>query len=216
MTTTTQPTPIMQAMKEATRKLHTRSEHLPVEQALVTGTLPRELYARFLAQRLHVHAALEEALADLAAGDPAVAEIVRPELMQVANLRADLTALGPATPEPPLAATAELTDRIRRLHRTRPRALLGVWYVFEGSKNGGRYLARSLAKAYGLEPGQPGLRYLDPHGPRQRSLWKQVVERMNRLALTPEEREHLIAAAVATFEAVCRIDTELWESARVE
>lgn len=216
MTTTTQPLPIMQAMKDATRELHSQAEHLPIEQALLAGTLPRELYVRFLAQRLHVHAALEEALQALAATDPAVAALVRPELMQVENLLADLAQLGAQPPEPPLPAVTALADEIRRLHQKQPKALLGVWYVFEGSKNGGRHLARSLARAYGLEPGEPGLRYLDPHGSQQRTLWKQVVQGMNRLPLTAEQRQQTIAAAVATFERVCQIDTQLWKSARLE
>lgn len=216
MTTTTTPLPIMQALKDATRELHARAEHLPIEQALLAGTLPRALYVRFLAQRLHVHAALEEALRALAADDAAVAGVVRSELMQVENLRADLAHLGAAEPEPPLPATAALADDIARLRREQPRALLGVWYVFEGSKNGGRFLAKALARAYGLTPGEPGLRYLDPHGSRQRLLWKQVVERMNRLPLSADERSDMIAAAVTTFERVCEIDTQLWQTAQVE
>ncbi len=216
MTTTPTSLPIMQALRDATRELHTRAEHLPVEQALLNGTLPRELYVRFLAQRLHVHAALEEALQALAAADPAVAGVVRPELMQVENLRADLALLGAAEPAPPLPAAAALTEDIGRLRREQPRALLGVWYVFEGSKNGGRFLARALARAYGLRPGEPGLRYLDPHGSRQRLLWKQVVERMNRLPLTSDEREQMIAAAVQTFQRVCEMDAQLWQAASVE
>ncbi len=216
MTTTTRPLPIMQALKDATRALHTRAEHLPLECALAAGTLPRAVYVRFLAQRLHVHAALEEALRDLAASDAALRGLLRDELMQVGNLREDLARLGAQEIEPPLPAVAELVAAIGRMRASEPMALLGVWYVFEGSKNGGRFLARALARAYGLTPGEPGLRYLDPHGARQRTLWKRVVEQMNRLPLSDTQREQMVAAAVMTFERVCEADTQLWQSAGLE
>ena len=89
-----------------------------------------------------------------------------------------------------------------------PMSLLGVYYVFEGSKNGARFVAKRIAPALGVgEAG--GLRYLDPHGDEQRTLWREFKARMDNAGFSPTDQDAMVSAAKMTFDAVSAIDDEL-------
>ncbi len=200
---------LMRRLREQTAEHHGRAESNELERALLHGEAPRELYIAWLEQRFLIHRTLEALLRELRQRDPRLATAVREELFQEPNLREDLTHFGRHPGQVvPLPAARALLDRMEREVQHRPPALLGVYYVFEGSKNGARYLARSLGAAYGLENGH-GLRYLDPHGEAQRSLWQQFKGAMDTIAFTPAEEEAIVEAAQWTFDAVIQLDDEI-------
>ncbi len=102
--------------------------------------------------------------------------MVQDEGRHVANLRADVIALG-GEPDgiAPLPATERGLVAIRNTEQQDPFSLLGYNYVLEGSMNGNRFIARALA---------PGMKvsatsYLDPYGQEQRPIWQAYRERMN-------------------------------------
>ena len=204
---------IMQQLRAATQLQHDQAEARPLEQSLVRGTLPRTLYAELLAQRWLVHAVLEERVRALCERDERLGSLIPPELYQEANLRRDLEHLGiDSELVRPLAATRRLIDDIEQAARERPLALLGCYYVFEGSKNGGRLIAQSVRQAYGLE--RDGVRYLDPHGNEQRGLWRRFKQRMDGLPLAAGEQRDIIDMARLTFQRVSEMDDEMYGSSR--
>lgn len=201
---------LMARLREETRAQHETAESRPLEQSLFRGVAPKALYVQVLEQRFLIHQALERGLRALSEARPGLAGVVRHELFGEPHLRRDLENFG-VHPESvtPVAATLDLLRLIDRLSAESSVALLGIYYVFEGSKNGSRILAARLSKAYQLPPG-PGLLYFDPHGERQRAIWQEFRQSMDALDLAPAEHDAIVSAAQRTFECVARIDDELY------
>jgi heme oxygenase len=155
---------IMARLRDETKAHHERAENRELQRALGKGSLPRDEYAAMLGQRLLIHRVLERELRRLARSGAPFSALVDEGLFQESNLRKDLDALGldPGGVNPN-SATSRLIAAIEHSASQDPVALFGMYYVFEGSKNGARYLVRRVAATYGLKPG-PGLLYLDPHG----------------------------------------------------
>lgn len=200
---------IMSRLRDETAPDHKRAESSALEQALMAGTLPRAGFVALLAQRLCIHRVLERRLRELAGRDARVAEIVRAEQAQEANLADDLRFFG----VDPVAVTAlpttrALTAGMERAGDETPAALLGFLYVFEGSKNGARHMARRIRAAYGLE-GAEGLRYLDPHGEAQRPVWAAFKARMDAATFSGAEQDAMLAAAKRAFDGVAAIGDEI-------
>ncbi|MBD3163027.1 MAG: hypothetical protein GF346_11460 [Candidatus Eisenbacteria bacterium] len=200
---------IMNRLREETRALHDRTENGGFQTLLMAGKLPREAYVDSLGQLLQVHRILEEHLGRLAKKHPAFREVVRVDCFQEPQLLADLRHFG-RTPASigPSPATRRFVTWIETLARETPIALLGVFYVLEGSKNGGRFIARAVTKAYALE-GRAGVAYLDPHGEEQKPLWQDFKRRMEALDLGASDQEEIVRAACETFAAIGRIYEEL-------
>lgn len=202
---------LMTRLKEETADQHAHAESRPIEQAMIQGRLDRAGYAELLAQRYLIHKSLEERVRGLRAAHPFIAEIVEDQLFQEANLAADLAFFGRDPQHSrPLPATRQFIDNIRAAAEANPMSLLGVYYVFEGSKNGARFVARRMAPALGIgEAG--GMRYLDPHGEAQRGLWQEFKTRMDAAGFSPADQDAMVSAAKMTFDAVSAIDDELHE-----
>ena len=198
---------VMLELRTATREHHDRAEHHPFQRALAKGQLAREAYVEHLGQMYHVHAALDAALRTARDADARVRAIVGDEQFQAENVRRDLEHFGAATTDhPALPGAATLIERITHAD---PVTLLGYHYVLEGSKNGGRFIARGLARAYGLD--SDGLRMFDPHGEEQPALWAQFKVAMDAQSFTREERDTLVQSAGAMFDAIADISTNLSE-----
>lgn len=220
-------TSIMQRLRDETAEQHADAESRPLERAMAGGTLPRDVYVAWLGQRFLLHTVLEALVRDVAERDPRVGPIVTPDLFQENNLRADLQFFErPIERLQPLPPVQAICDAWRRLTdaksagsqpagsdqtTTQPIALLGAYYVFEGSKNGARYLMPRVAKTHGLDAElRDGLLYLDPHGERQRPLWMAFKERMNAATFTPAEQDAMVAAAKQAFSGVSALDDALY------
>jgi len=205
---TTSGNGVMKRLREETLSLHQETEQGTFQKELMAGKLSRDSYADLLAQLLPVHRVLERHLRSLAQSQDSIRAVVREAQFQEENLLRDLRDLGrePDSAEP-LEAARSLTAYIEKTAADDPVALLGIHYVFEGSKNGGRFIARAVGRAYDL--GESGLHYLDPHGEQQRPLWQQFKTDMESLSLSPREKDAIVEAAQETFRGILRLHREL-------
>ena len=134
--------------------------------------------------------------------------MVQDEGRHVANLRADLIALG-GEPDGivPLPATERGLVAIRNIAEEDPISLLGYNYVLEGSMNGNRFIARALG---------PGMKvsatsYLDPYGQEQRPIWQAYRERMNAAGFDVTQADRMVAAARDMFSVIAELSDQLIE-----
>ena len=134
--------------------------------------------------------------------------MVRDYQYQIPYLLEDLEFFGvdPVGIEP-LPATRRFATMVAA-GRDDPLLLLGLHYVLEGSNNGGRFIARHVARAYELAPGA-GLRYLDPYGDQQRGSWMAFRDDMGSVDFTPDESTRLVAAAKQMYQAVAELADDL-------
>jgi len=197
------------ALRVATSDLHTQAESHPFQRALVQGELPRDLFTRQMSQLLLVHTALEKALHHAAIENTDIASVVREEQFQQPRLVRDLAHVGfdPAKAAA-TTATQAVCSLIERLAATNPIALLGALYVFEGSNNGARFIARAVRKAYNIEELE-GISYLDPYGEAQREKWGEFKAAMDALVLSDDDIESVVATAKQMFRAINAMGDDL-------
>lgn len=196
MTGTTTMT-VMDQLREATAPAHRAAESRPLMRSIARGTIAREPYVANLEQLLLVHRVLETALVGAAASRPAWAALEIPSRLRVPDLEADLAHLGGSPRAEPLPPTATAQAW---LAQAAPEALLGAFYVTEGSTNGGRFLVKMVARGLGLPEGsRAGLQALDPYGTVQPERWATYKRAMDAIAFAPVEREAIVAAAQAMF-----------------
>ncbi len=185
-------------LKLATRDAHTKAERHPVQARMISGRMEKAEYIAYLSQNLVVWQALDTALAS--ARDPRVVGFRRAYHEHAPRILADIAHLNGGKPiDEPLPQTQEFVQLIARV--AGGPGLLGVWYVLEGSTNGGRFIAKALGPALGLT-GPDGLRTLDPHGEAQRERWSAWRAGLDAQVFTPGERQEIIAAANDTFAAM--------------
>ena len=207
MTTTAAPTGIMGRLKAETAEQHAIAEAKPLEAALVAGSIDHDQYKQYLGQRWLIHRELEAATDRALAEDRRLSQLGLPGLYQTANIEADLGYLGVETSTiEPLKGAQNLVGTIQQAPS--PAVLMGIYYVFEGSKNGARLIARALGKAWGKTDGE-GMKYLDPHGEAQRGLWMKFREDMNAIDWSSEEQDTMVKAAQDTFDAISALDDEI-------
>lgn len=207
------PRPLSERLKAETRDEHRRAETHPLMAAMVSGRIDRAMYARYLGQMRHVHATLDAALRAGAQKHGALAVVVHEQYLHEPAIRADLATLGEhADGHPPLAATGLFCGRISALAEDDAVALLGTFYVLEGSTNGGRFIAPAVRKALDLPatggPGS-GTEYFEPHGERQRERWSYFKAALDILTLPASECDLIVAVAVDAFRGVHDIFEDL-------
>ncbi|MBL8878195.1 MAG: biliverdin-producing heme oxygenase [Phycisphaerales bacterium] len=201
---------IMQRLRDETAALHQHAETRPLEQAMVRGEIQLDTYVENLAQRYLVHRRLESEIRALCASDARLAGLVLDEQWQLPNLEADLAHFGaPMSGIEPTRGALRLIEHIEATAHGESLGLLGVFYVFEGSKNGAHFLAPRVRAALRL-PGSDGSRYLDPHGARQRELWTQFKSRMDAVDFSPAECDAMLRGAKAAFMFVAEIDDDVY------
>lgn len=206
-TATATPTGIMGRLKAETAEQHAIAEAKPLEAALASGSIAHDQYKEYLAQRWVIHRELESATDRALTEDARLANLGLPGLYQTANIEADLAHLGVDTASiQPMKGSENLLGMIRNAPSSAE--LMGIYYVFEGSKNGARFISRALAKAWGKTDGE-GLKYLDPHGEAQRGLWLKFREDMNSIDWSEEEQDRMVRAAQETFDAISALDDEI-------
>lgn len=193
------------ALKERTREAHARAEKHPVQTRMVKGEVTRAEYAAWLGQMLPVWRAVDAGLSALAARDPRVAAMVKPYHAHAERVAADLKFLGQCGGcHPALPATARFVELVNRAASSGGPGLVGIWYVLEGSANGGRFIAKALSRGLNIA-GPEGLTSFDPHGERQREYWQAWRAGLDSQSFDEAEREAIIHAAGATFEAITGI-----------
>lgn len=200
---------LMGALKQTTAGLHLEAENHPFQKALAAGKLDRNAYIAYLDQMLLIHRTLEEALRELRRCYPMLAEVILDEQFQEPHLRSDLAYYGAADPAGvAMPCVVAYQQRVERLRAERGMELLGHHYVLEGSKNGAKFMARSVRAAFGLTPGA-GDRFLDPYGEEQRAKWLRFRSEMDRVPFTREQREAILVGACDMFRTMIRLAEEL-------
>ncbi|MHB8287063.1 MAG: biliverdin-producing heme oxygenase, partial [Caulobacteraceae bacterium] len=162
------PPKLMARLRTETRQAHDAIEGaLDLDAALAT----RDAYRRLLIRFYVFHAGWEPALAGLI-GDAAFVEPRRKQGLLGADLAdlgltaAQIAALAPCAPSPPLASISEA---------------FGAMYVLEGSTLGGQLISRQVAARLGLGP-DDGARYYHAYGRDVGAMWRAFGQRLNQAA----------------------------------
>ncbi|MBM4111893.1 MAG: biliverdin-producing heme oxygenase [Phycisphaerae bacterium] len=223
-------------LREATSEQHARAEKHPIQQALVRGAAEPALYAAWLRDMAALHERFEARLA-AARTNEALAGVIEDHHFRLDLIGEDLKALAAidgsiaqsknhacccghagcgagagssavsganALRPRTLAAWNEIDSMIER----DASAVLGPFYVLEGSTNGGRFIAMAIRKSLPL-PAGAGTRYLDPHGEKIRERWATTKAAMDAVPLSPAQHDAIVDAAKRTFDAVTLLMDEL-------
>jgi heme oxygenase len=190
-------------LKEDIASTHTAIEKTPFAIGMVSGRIDRDTYCNGLAQLGFLHEALESLLSR----NPIFQGIYVPADMDRAEIAdRDLAVLGYEGIAIPNEATGRMTDQLFAWSSESPWSLIGTLYVLEGSRMGSMYLARSLSKAFGVEP-RPGVG-LDYHveGMATRpKVWQRFKATLAELALTEGEQNDVRRGAVESMTMLCEM-----------
>ncbi|WP_089721444.1 biliverdin-producing heme oxygenase [Candidatus Entotheonella palauensis] len=204
--------PLMEQLRNETHALHKRAERQQLQTELMRGRLPKSHFIAYLEQLFLIHQRLDSHLCTLMINHAAVAHIIQPHHYHASYLEQDLRDLGRHPQQlQPLISTAAFLAWLDHIATHTPLALLGVHYVLEGSKNGGRLQAVKVRDAYALAERQ-GTMYLDPYGEQQSHFWSQYQTDMNRAALGSQTQHEMIEAAKTTFQRFIELCQELMAS----
>jgi len=193
----------MARLKAGTAAQHAVAESKPLEAALIEGSIAQAQYEKYLSQRWLIHRELEAATDRALTTDARLASLGLPSLYQTKNLEADLNHLQSNLKS--IHPLSGATNLIQKIQKAAPATLMGIYYVFEGSKNGARYIAKAMAKAWG-KADTTSFRYLDPHGESQRGLWMKFRSDMDAIPWTAAEQDEMVKAAQSTFDAISSLD----------
>jgi len=187
-------------LKESTKDLHQQAEFHPLQQSIVRGEISRADYARFANAMRQIHEAMEAAMAKLAKSDARVRRLFHDHHRRLHHFDADLALLGSVGSAEQIECSIDATELLGATRFADPLAWLGVFYVLEGSSNGGQAIARVLRRAWDLPA--VSLRSLDPHGSATRERWQEFRAGLDACEFSPSERESIIAGASATFRGI--------------
>jgi heme oxygenase len=167
------------------------------------------MYAAYLEQLYLIHRELENGLRETRSANDVISRAIDDAQMQEDFLAADLRVLG-RQPNlvKPVPATQKLIEKISEYASRQPMALLGLHYVLLGSKHGGKYIARQLAKTYNLNEGE-GNKYFDPYGSEFMPLWMQFKNAINESQLSEQDCNAIIEGAQQMYASIAQISEEL-------
>jgi heme oxygenase len=184
----TTATPFLARLKDATRPHHEATEKT-VDLGHRAETL--DGYRGLLGRFLGFYEPAEARLAPVLGAMPALDFEAR---RKTELLKADLRTLGlgddaiAALPRyagfPP---PTDLTDA------------LGSMYVLEGATLGGQYVAKHVATALGVRPGE-GCSFFNSYGENVGPMWKAFKEVLSDAAESETEQDRVIASAGDTFD----------------
>jgi heme oxygenase len=193
---------LMEELKSVTSAEHARLEVAPYFEALAACRLPLESYVGLLRALAMMHCVLEPALESSV--HPGVRAVWRSEMRKVALLESDLRYFAPRAVADVKEAVEEacgVVERVRLWTADQPVALLGCWYVLEGSTLGGTLLCRQYARNFLFEGGK-GIAYVSSYSPNVHEHWQQFQQRMNVFGPLPREREQILEAAGEFFRGI--------------
>lgn len=177
-------------LRERTRELHDSLERIPVMSRVFDDAFSLDDYRRHLAVLYGVVQPLEARLSEVQAEHGADTLLWRYE-PRAAALQADLLQLGV-----PTNALAQLPATALPAMRDEAEAL-GVAYVLEGSRLGGKVIHKRLRDYFGDTV--PTRYYTATQEPQR---WPRFVEVLNSVEDTLRQTR-ICDAAVATFQCLC-------------
>jgi heme oxygenase len=202
MTASTAPAATLSArLKAETQDQHTAAEKHPFHAMLFRGLLPLHVLLQHHSEMGLIQAALEDRLASTDA--PEIRAVLQPHHRRASLFASDLVASGMMPPKQPSTQAAKRF--ISEIQAADSATLLGVFYVLEGSTNGGRFIQAAIMKAYG--PANPGLTVtaLSPHGDHQMARWGAFRTGLDSVELEPAKADRVVAGAARTFVAVTEV-----------
>ena len=193
-------------LKDSTAQAHRRAESTELQRRMAQGDLDDQYFVNYLAQMFHVHAALER----LMAAHPDVAAKINWSADQEHSRRLtlDLEDFGTSVDAQPMVnGTKTLLDTITESVDEDPIALIGLFYVLEGSMNGNRFIVRALrARSGGV---RCSFLYLDPYGEEQPARWAAFRVALDSIEITEARGDSVIRSAHAMFDGIAEICDEI-------
>lgn len=199
MTLSSAETPFMDQLRAIIQPVHRAMDQLPYCQALLAGDLPMGCYLDFLRAQAIMLGALEHEMAQSDDGDIQglfhSAHLKLPWILEdLHQLGADSKSHGPKV----LELAHGIAANIRRQAQHEPLGLLGIFYVFEGSSNGGMLLEKRIREQHGLTP-ERGCRYLKGYGDQTRERWMTTVNRLEAIISERMASKAVQDSALALF-----------------
>ncbi|XP_006865293.1 PREDICTED: heme oxygenase 1 [Chrysochloris asiatica] len=220
------PQDLSEALKEATKEVHTQAENVEFMKNFQKGQVTRDGFKLVMASLYHIYVALEEEI-ERNKENPVYTPLYFPEeLHRRAALEQDMAFwYGPHWQEtiPYTAATRSYTRRLHTVGRTEPELLVAHAYTrYLGDLSGGQVLKKIAQKALDLPSSGEGLSFFTFPNIASATKFKQLYRaRMNTLEMTPEVRRRVIEEAKTAFllniqlfeelQSLLTQDTEGWD-----
>lgn len=175
----------------------------------MSGKAGLAAYIRSLGQMATVHGVLEPALRTLAAYHPWFQPLVKDYHFRLPHLFDDMAFLGAAATDfRPTSSTTEFADVISASLAKDPAGVLGVFYVLEGSTNGGTIIAKNIKTGLNLADDQ-GTRFINPHGSLVRPRWTEWKTTLDTLQIPAQSQQAVLFAAGEAFRLMHNIMNDL-------
>lgn len=197
--------PLSAALRTATAAAHESAESSSFVTDLIEGRACRAAFVALAVQQLVVYRALEDVLHEHYLDHPLVAPVDDRRLDRAQVLLGDLEVLVAPDVDVRLAdgslpicpATTAYAEVLREEHS--PELVLANHYVrYLGDLSGGQIIARLVQRHYGVEEGGLGFYRFD--GIPKPKVYKDGYRAaMDRIAMTPAQREETLARAVQSF-----------------
>lgn len=197
--------PLLEQLRTASRPLHEDNKSLPYFQEMLQGRIRLECYVTHLRAMAVILAAFESGLSR--SDNPHLILLRRDYRPKLRLLQQDLLHFRRRIiPDVGRAMESALTIAadIRLKCMENPVALIGHFYVLEGSSQGARLLVPHIQEGLGLDDNH-GLAYLTGHGHSSEGEWWDHAERLNRIPLEAEEREAAVNSAVDLFQGLLKV-----------
>lgn len=205
---------LMTRLREDTRAQHEAAERNVYMGTLFAGRLPRPAFVEALRQQVVLYRGIESRLRAAAEQSPQVRAVLKPHHFVMAGITAaDLADWGASADG--LTANegvAWLLAELDKVIATSPEAILGAFYVLEGSLNGAKIIGKKVREVFQVE-GDKGVRHLDPHGPEMRARWMEFVMAMNQTPFDDATKDQMLKAATITFDGVGRMYNAAFKAA---
>jgi heme oxygenase (biliverdin-producing, ferredoxin) len=199
-------------LRAGTRADHDAAQRSGFLDDLAAGRLPRDAYADLAAQHWFIYESLEQAALTMI-DDPIAGEFVRPDLVRLPALSADLGFLvGPDWRQRISArpATSAYTARLREVAFDRPPAFLAHHYTrYLGDLSGGQYLGPAIARSYGLNG--EGHRFFAFPGIRPPAFRTRYRELLDEISWPAAEEELFLAEVSEAYRLNIAVLADLKE-----
>ncbi|XP_057597830.1 heme oxygenase 1 isoform X2 [Hippopotamus amphibius kiboko] len=195
---------LSEALKEATKEVHTLAENAEFMKNFQKGEVTREGFKLVMASLYHIYVALEEEI-EHNKENPVYAPLYFPEeLHRRAALEQDMAFwYGPHWQEaiPYTQATRRYVQRLQEVGRAEPELLVAHAYTrYLGDLSGGQVLKKIAQKALDLPSSGEGVAFFTFPNIASATKFKQLYRsRMNTLEMTPEVRQRVLDEGKAAF-----------------
>lgn len=184
-------------LKENTRGAHTSTEEATFNKDLMKGILPLESYGMFLESILMILGSLEFEMNN--STQPTIQSLNQLMESKIDLIGEDLKCSQLCFPNMTDSLQSLSISLVEEISNMSTSELIGVFYVFEGSSLGGKFIKKTLEQR--LDNGQ-GVNYLSVYGNSVRTHWKNIQETLDSFVLTEDEEKKVISAADRTFEMI--------------